>query len=128
MGTVLLGGLVVVGAVAWIGFDEETQAAWTAFQKGTVFFLLALIVACVYAIGRSRVQALDDRLIVVNGYRRRELAWAEVVAVNLPPGAPWVTLDLADGTNISAMGIQASDGLRARRAVHDLRAIVAAHS
>ena len=37
----------------------------------------------------------------------------------LPPGAPWATLDLSDGTTVSAMGIQGSDGARARRAVRD---------
>ena len=30
--------------------------------------------------------------------------------MHLPPGAPWATLDLADGTTISAMAIQGSDG------------------
>ena len=43
--------------------------------------------------------------------------------MHLPPGAPWVTLDLADGTTVAAMGIQGSDGDRAKRAVRELRAI-----
>jgi hypothetical protein len=66
--------------------------------------------------------------VVVNGYRRHELAWPQVVGVHLPPGAPWVTLDIADGTTVSAMGIQGSDGDRARRAVRDLRRLVEAKS
>ena len=53
--------------------------------------------------------------MVVNGYRRREYEWAEIVAVHLPPGAPWVTLDLADGDTAPVMGIQGSDGDRAPR-------------
>jgi hypothetical protein len=69
-----------------------------------------------------------DRLVVVNGYKRRELAWAEVVAVHLPPGAPWAVLDLADGTSLPAMGIQGSDGARAKRAVRELRALLARSS
>ena len=44
-------------------------------------------------------------LTVVNGYRKRHLEWAQVVSVQLPPGAPWPSLDLDDGTTISAMGI-----------------------
>jgi hypothetical protein len=35
-----------------------------------------------------------------------------------------VTLDLADGTTVPAMGIQASDGGRARAALRDLRALI----
>jgi hypothetical protein len=63
--------------------------------------------------------------VVVNGYRRRQFAWEEVLAIHLPPGAPWVTLDLADGTAVPAMGIQASDGGRAKAAVRELRALIA---
>ena len=69
-----------------------------------------------------------DRLVVVNGYRRHEYEWAEVLAVHLPPGAPWAVLDLADGTSAPAMGIQGSDGGRARRAVRELRALIARSS
>ena len=46
----------------------------------------------------------------------------------MPPGAPWATLDLADGTTVPVMGIQGSDGQRARRAVRDLRTLVEASS
>ena len=66
--------------------------------------------------------------MVVNGYRKRELDWAEVVAVNMPPGAPWAVLDLADGTSTPAMGIQGSDGARARTAVRELRSVLAERS
>ena len=123
-GTVLGAGLVVVCALAWLGFDDETRARFTTFQRITMlaFFLLAF--ATWFALVRSRIVARDDRLVVVNGYRRREYEWAEVIGVHLPPGAPWVTLDLADGTTVAAMGIQGSDGNRARTAVRELRAAV----
>ena len=81
-----------------------------------------------YALIRSRAEAHADRLVVVNGYRRREYAWPEIVAVHMPPGAPWVTLDLADGETASVMGIQGSDGVRAQEAVRTLRRIVARQS
>ena len=61
---------------------------------------------------------------MVNGYRRHDYEWAEVLAVHLPPGAPWAVLDLADGTSQSAMGIQGSDGARAQRAVRELRLLL----
>ena len=81
-----------------------------------------------FALIRSRAVAYADRLVVVNGYRRHEFEWPQIVAVRLPPGAPWVTLDLADGETASVMGIQGSDGRRARVALGELRALVEAAS
>ena len=122
-GTVLGLGLLVICALTWIGFDDETQAKFSTFQRGTVIALGLFAFSLGFALVRSRVVAETDRLVVVNGYRRREYAWAQLVAVHLPPGAPWVTLDLADGTTAAAMGIQGSDGARARAAVRELRAV-----
>src|SRR6478735_3030968 len=127
-GTVVGGGLLVVCVLAWIGFDEETQARFTTFQRGTVIALGLFAFSLLFALVRSRVVAEAGRLVVVNGYRRREFDWAQLVAVRLPPGAPWVTLDLADGTTVAAMGIQGSDGDRARTAVRQLRVIAAPQS
>ena len=61
---------------------------------------------------------------MVNGFRTRRLAWEEVLAIHLPEGAPWATLDLADGTTISAMAFQGSDGRRARDGVRQVRALI----
>lgn len=116
--------LLVLFLGAWFAFDDETRAKFTVFQIGTLAFIWLLGGAAMFALVRSRAVAERDRLVVVNGYRRRELAWAQVVAVRLPPGAPWVTLDLADGETLAVMGIQGSDGERARRAVRQLRALV----
>ena len=128
VGAILGPGLLVVCALAWIGFDAETQAKFTNFQRGTVVAVGLLGFAVWYALVRSRVVARPEGLRVVNGFRRHDLAWAQVVGVHLPPGAPWVTLDLADGTTVAAMGIQGSDGLRARRAVAELRSLVEQHT
>lgn len=116
--------LLVMTVLLWVGFSEETKQAVGPLQRATVVVIIVLGLACLHALGRSRVQARADRLLVVNGYRRHEYEWAQVVAVRLGPGAPWVTLDLADGTTASAMGIQGSDGRRARQAVRELRAVL----
>jgi hypothetical protein len=123
-GVVFGAALLFVCAFAWFSFDPETRAKFTMFQRGTLVFLGLLAFAAWFALVRSRVVAEEDRLVVVNGYRRRELEWAEIVAVHLPPGAPWVTLDLSDGTTMAALAIQGSDGARARTAVRQLRALV----
>jgi hypothetical protein len=116
--------LLVLFLAAWFAFDDETRSRFTPFQIGTLVFLWLLGGAAMNALVRSRAVAERDRLVVVNGYKRRELAWAQIVAVRLPPGAPWVTLDLTDGETMPVMAIQGSDGERARRAVRQLRRLV----
>ena len=118
------GLLLAVCAVAWFTFDAETRARFTVFQRGTLVFLGMIAFAAGFALVRSRVVAEPDRLVVVNGYRKRTYEWAEVLAIHLPPGAPWAVLDLADGTSAPAMGIQGSDGGRARLAVRQVRALL----
>jgi hypothetical protein len=118
------GMLLLVCAFAWFGFDPSIRARFTIFQRSTLVALGLLAGSVAYALGRSRVVAEEDGLTVVNGYRRHVYDWAQVVAVRLPQGAPWATLDLADGTTMSVLAIQGSDGDRARVAVHALRALI----
>lgn len=115
--------LVMMGFL-WVGFDDETRASVTPFQRGTVFAFGLLAASVIHALARSRADAEVDRLVVVNGYRRHTYAWEQIIAVRMPPGAPWATLDLNDGTTASVMAIQGSDGARARRAVRELRALI----
>jgi hypothetical protein len=123
-GVIFGAALIVVCVFAWFSFDPATRASFTIFQRSTLLFIGLLGFAAWFALVRSRVVATDDGLVVVNGYRRHEYEWAEIVAVHLPPGAPWLTLDLSDGTTTSALGIQGSDGARARTAVRQLRALL----
>lgn len=125
MAGILFGGmLLVVCAFAWFSFDTETRAKFTVFQRGTLVVLGLMFFSVGYAMARSRVVARTEGLTVVNGFRSHSYEWPEVLAVHLPPGAPWAVLDLADGTSQPAMGIQGSDGGRARQAVAELRALV----
>jgi hypothetical protein len=73
-----------------------------------------------------RIDADDDGLTVVNVVNRRRLEWAEVLGVRLPPGAPWLVLDLSDGTALQAMAIQSADGDFAREEALRLARLVAA--
>jgi len=118
------GGLLIVCAMAWVGFDDEIRDRFTTPQKGTLIALGALMVLALLGLSRSKVVAAGDRIVVVNGFRRRDYARAQVVSVSLSRGAPWATLDLHDGTSVPAMGIQGSDGDRARTAVRELRAVL----
>jgi len=116
--------LVVLTAVIWFTFPAEIRAKFTTFQRLTVIVLGLGFLALGWGLARCRVEARRDGLRVVNGYRSRRLEWSEVVAVSMKPGNPWAVLDLSDGTTAQALGIQASDGARARRQVLELRRMV----
>jgi Bacterial PH domain len=116
--------LLVVCVAAWVGFDPSVRERFTGLQRMTVVLFGLLFAFVGWVLARARVTAAPDGLVVVNGLKRRELAWEEVVVVNFPPSAPWASLDLADGTEIAVMAFQASDGQRARAGVRELRALV----
>jgi len=121
--------VVLVGAFAWLWlrFDEQTKEAVNVLEKATVIAIVGLGLALMFALARSRVVARPDGLTIVNGYRKRELTWAEVGTVRMPRGAPWPHLDQGDDVRISLLGIHTSDGARAETAVRELKAVVAAH-
>ncbi len=122
------GALFVVGVAVWLALPPEAQDSFTPLQRVTVIAMFLGAVVIGHALGRCRVDAGEHGIRVVNGYRTHELSWPQVVAVSLRPGNPWATLDLADGTSLSVMGIQGSDGQRARRHVAQLRALIEAHA
>jgi Bacterial PH domain len=93
-----------------------------------VFGVGVLSAAFLCVLARPHVIARPTGLRVVNLFRARNLEWAEVIEVNLRSGDPWVLLDLSDGDTLAAMGIQANDGVRAQRAAHELRRLVAVHT
>ena len=129
LAAVIFGGaLLVVCIAAWLAFDAETRARFNILQRVTLVGFGLIGFAAFFALVRSRVVAETDRLVVVNGYRRHEYEWPQIVAARLPPGAPWVTLDLADGETASVLAIQGSDGNRARTALRELKSLVAAAS
>lgn len=122
------GILAVVVVMAGILLDPAAKAKFTVFQGITLGAMALVIVVCFHAVARARVQASAQGLVVVNGYRRHEFDWAQVVAIRMPRGAPWATLDLSDGEVCSVIALQSSDGDRARLAVHQIRALIDATS
>jgi len=122
----IAGGLMLLLLLlaTWVLLPPAVRDQFTTFQRITLVVMLGLGGAIFHALTRSRLDATEAGLTVVNGYKVRHLEWAEVVAVHLPPGAPWATLDLADGETCAVMGIQGSDGARARRAVRQVRALL----
>ncbi|MBW8480939.1 PH domain-containing protein [Actinomadura sp. PM05-2] len=85
--------------------------------------LFGLFVAWIlHMLARCRVVAAETGLTVVNAFRTRRFAWAEVLDAQMNAGDPWPTLDLADGTSVGAMGIQGSERELAARQLAELRA------
>ncbi len=118
--------LLAVVVAIWVAFPQETRDKFTALQLLTLFGFGVATALVGYALGRCRVDALDDGLLVVNGFRSRHYPWEQISRITLRHGAPWAILELKDGTTASAMGIQGSDGTRAVTQVKRLRAIMAA--
>lgn len=118
------GMLLVICTFAWFGFDPSVRARFTFFQRSTLLALGLLYAAVGYALARSRVVASETGVRVVNGYKQRDYEWAEIISIHMPAGAPWATIDLADGSTASMLAIQGSDGSRARDAVRTLRALI----
>jgi len=119
------GLLVVVCVAAWYAVGPEVRARVNIYQQLTMLLLAAMTGVLAWGLMRCKVTATAAGLEIVNGYRRHAYEWAQVLAVHLPAGAPFLILDLADGTSRQALGIQSADGDRARIAVRQLRMLLA---
>lgn len=120
--------LVVAAAVLWFAIPAEERARLSGAQSWTLLAVLVGLLGAVYGLGRTRLVADADGLTIVNVFRRHRLAWAQVLAVNLRRGDPWVYLDIDDGTTVAVMAIQSADGARGRRALTELRVLVERHT
>lgn len=102
------------------GYGLFDRLALAVIAVGVAWFL--------HRLAAVRVVVEDAGVTVHNVLRSRRLAWAEIVSVRLGEDDPWLYLDLADGTHLAAMGVQAADGDRARRAADTLAVLVAEHT
>ncbi|MCP2338382.1 PH domain-containing protein [Actinomadura rupiterrae] len=95
-----------------------------AFDR-TMMVLFGLLMAWIlHMLARCRVSADEAGVTVVNAFRTRRLAWAEIVDANMSVGEPWPTLDLADGTSLGAMGINGAEKHLAARQLTELQSLI----
>ena len=114
--------VVMFVAVAWAIPEESRESVdWTQFV--TLLLVLGASLGILHGIARSRVQADEAELVVTNGYRRRVFAWTQILAVDMPTGAPWATIDLDDGSTVGLLAVQSADGDRSRAVARQLRAL-----
>ena len=116
LASIIMIGMIVLAVVIAPSFGLVDRIGLIVFG--------ALIAAILHLLARSRVVADERGLTVVNPLRTHRYDWAEVLRVTMAQGDPWPTLDLADGTFVGAVGIQGSEGERARRAITELQAML----
>ncbi|WP_433184848.1 PH domain-containing protein [Actinoallomurus sp. CA-150999] len=117
----VLATVVVVGMIA---LAVVMPALWGLGDRIGLVAIGLIVAGILHMLARSRVTADPDGVTVVNGLRTHEYEWAEVLGVSMAEGAPWPSLDLADGSTVAVMGIQSSDGERANRALGELAALI----
>jgi len=120
--------IVFVVAVLWLAMSDEVRATFTTFQRITLLLVFAAMIGLLYALARTSAVASEHGLRVINGFKVRELEWAEVVRLTFNRNRPWALLDLADGSTVSVMAIQSSDGQWGRDAAKKLATVIAEHS
>lgn len=111
--------LLVLTAV--VGLSLPDEIFFTTAETITLWIIIGAVLVLLHGVGRSRVTATDDGIEVLNGYRRRHVAWDEVEGFAMNAGAPWPVLVTRDDERINLFAIQGSDGAYAREAVAWLR-------
>jgi hypothetical protein len=123
---VLVGvGVAVFAVLTVIGL---ILPATSTGERISFVFTGLVFLGVLLLLSRPYVTADAGGVTVVKLTTRRRLEWAEVLGVNLRPGDPWVSLDLADGTSLPAMGIQ--PGIAKQQAIADavtLRTLAESH-
>lgn len=116
---VAVGAAFLVVSLPTIAPDRDTAA-----DAGGIVLVAALGVGILAR--HALVRAVPDGagLTVRNLLLTRRVEWAEIVSVRFGQGRPWVSLDLADGTTLAVMAIQAADGARAAREARRLATLV----
>jgi hypothetical protein len=116
----------------WFALPPDIRELFTVSQRLTLLAVLALLLAVIVAVAASSVRANETGLQIRNGLRTHQVPWARVHKIIFRRGDPWAQLLLlpADGGEFEVdldaekrqlMGIQAVDGIRAQRAIEELR-------
>ena len=119
--------VVVMLVVAVFLRHESTGVVSFGSSDQIAMAVIGLLVgAGILFLGRSKVDADADRVLVQNILGRHELPWPVVDAVRFDRRSPWASLQLVTGEEISLLAVQAVDGERAVDAIDGLRALLAA--
>ncbi len=120
--------LVASTAVIWVSLPVETRVAFSWPQRVTVLITFGLAVAVLLGFSACRVTADRDGLLLVNVFRVRRIGWHLVLGLRYRPDDPWPVLRLADDVQVGVLGIQSSDGPRARVNAAELADVIIART
>jgi hypothetical protein len=125
-----IAAVVLVAAMAflWLMLPAHTRATFRLSERITLGVFFGGVLVALNALFRTAAIADETGLTVRNGYRVRRFDWPEIIRISLSVNRPWALLDLADGTAVSVLAIQISDGDRAVRATRELAAVIAQHT
>lgn len=117
--------VVAVLAYVALGLKETTNTVVTYRTSDQIAIIgIGLVLAAgILLLGRSRVDGDADGVRVRNVVVRHQLPWQAVRAIRFDRKAPWASLLLENGDEISLVAIQAIDKEDAVRAVDGLRAL-----
>jgi hypothetical protein len=124
--------VLVLAGLGWYALPAGMRSLFTLSQRLTLLVILALIIFVIGVIAASSVRADGDGLRLRNGLRTHIVPWSRVHKILLRRGDPWafVLLRPEDGRPFEVdldadkqvlMGILATEGASARRAVEELR-------
>jgi hypothetical protein len=124
--------LIVLSLTFWIAMPAEIRALFTLSQRLTLVAVLFGLMLGTVATATSYVRADAEGLRFRNGLRTHHVPWGRVHKILLRRGDPWAQLLITpedgspfevdlDAETRQLMGIQAGDGVRAERAVEELR-------
>jgi Bacterial PH domain len=120
--------LILAGFVAGVLTLPRGEGGYQVADRVAIFAVGLAMVWFLHRLADVRIRCDQRGVTVVNIFRSRRLEWAQILGVRLDPAAPWLTLDLSDGTTLAAMGVQGSDGEHARRDARELSRLVAEQS
>jgi asparagine N-glycosylation enzyme membrane subunit Stt3 len=129
---VVVAALCSLAVVGWFALPADIRDLFTWSQRLTLLAILALLVGVIVVVSASSVRADEDGVRIRNGLRTHQVPWGRVHKIIFRSGDPWAQLLLlpADGGEFEVdldaekrqlMGIQAVDGIRAQRAIEELR-------
>jgi len=116
---------IMVAMTVVIGVALPSYVNFSVAELLTLVVILLTVLALLHGVGRSLVQADDDGVEVLNGYRHHRVQWQQIAGFSMNTGAPWPTLVTKDDDRIMLFAIQGTDGPYAREALAYLRGRVA---
>ncbi|GLW12152.1 hypothetical protein Misp01_72800 [Microtetraspora sp. NBRC 13810] len=123
-GRIVAYGFAAVLVAGSLVFAVVLPEPFSLADRVAMVGLGGLIAGVLHMLGRSRVEADEQGITLVNALRVHRYSWPEVLDVTLAEGEPFAKIDFADGATIGAMGIQGSEKARAHHQAAELAALI----